>query len=97
MTPILARSATAAQATFEPDEEDEDDFDEEDGDEEDGELLTFSPVFLSPVPDFSVDDEEDDESELTVLSDFLPSDPFDEAAAGSAGSALFWLLRLSLR
>jgi hypothetical protein len=96
MTPILARSATAAQATFEPDEEDEDDFDEEDG-----ELLTFSPVFLSPVPDFSVDDEEDDESELTVLSDFLPSDPFDlpsdPFAAAAAGSALFWLERLSLR
>jgi hypothetical protein len=93
MTPILARSATAAQATFEPDEEDEDG--EDDFDEEDGELLTFSPVFLSPVPDFSVDDEEDEESELTVLSDFLPSDPFDAAAA--AGSALFWLERLSLR
>jgi hypothetical protein len=90
MTPILARSATADQATFEPDDDDEDD--EDDFDEE---LLTFSPVFLSPVPDFSVDDEEDDESELTVLSDFLPSDPFDAAAA--AGSALFWLERLSLR
>jgi hypothetical protein len=93
---MLARSATVAQATFEPDEPDEDDFDDEDeeDEDEDEELPTFSPVFLSPVPDLSVDDEDDDESELAVLSDFLPSDPFDEAAAGSA---LFWLLRLSLR
>jgi hypothetical protein len=89
MTPMLARPATAAQATFEPEE---DDLDEED--EDDGELLTFSPDFLSPVPDLSPDEEEDDESELAALSDFLPSDPFDEAAAGSA---LFWLLRLSVR
>ena len=89
MTPILARPATAAQATFEPEE---DDLDEEDSG--DGELLTFSPDFLSLVPDLSPDDEEDDESELAALSAFLPSDPFDEAAAGSV---LFWLLRLSVR
>jgi hypothetical protein len=88
MTPILARPATAAQATFEPEE---DDLDEED--EDDGELLTFSPGFLSPVPDLSPDEEEDDESELAALSAFLLSDPFDEAA----GSVLFWLLRLSVR
>jgi hypothetical protein len=84
---MLARPATAAQATFEPEEDDED----EDGEDED-ELPAFSPDFLSPVPDLSLDDE--DESELAVLSAFLPSDPFDEAAAGSA---LFWLVRLSVR
>jgi hypothetical protein len=87
---MLARSATAAQATFEPDDEDEEGEDEEDEEE----LPTFCPGFLSPVPDLSPDDEEDDESELAVLSGFLPSDPFDEAAAGSA---LFWLVRLSVR
>jgi hypothetical protein len=89
MTPMLARPATAGQATFEPEE---DDLDEED--EEDGVVLTFSPDFLSLVPDLSPDDEEEDESELAALSAFLPSDPFDEAAAGSV---LFWLLRLSVR
>jgi hypothetical protein len=104
MTPMLARSATAAQATFEPDDgedddepddgEDEEDEDDEDEDEDDEPLPTFSPGFLSPVPDLSPDDEEDDESELAALSGFLPSDPFDEAAAGSA---LFWLARLSVR
>jgi hypothetical protein len=90
---MLARPATAVQATFEP-EEDGLDEEDEDGDE----LPTFSPDFLSPVPDLSPDDEEDeedDESELAALSAFLPSDPFDEAAA--AGSVLFWLLRLSVR
>jgi hypothetical protein len=102
MTPMLARPATAAQATFEPDEEDEE---AEDEDEEDGELPTLSPDFLSPVPepvpDLSPDDEEDDESELTVLSVFLLSDPSDLLSdpfdAAAAGSALFWLERLSLR
>jgi hypothetical protein len=98
MTPMLARPATAVQATFEPEEdfEPEDDFEpeEDDEDEEDDELPTFSPDFLSPVPDLSPDDEEDNESELAALSAFLPSDPFAEAAAGSA---LFWLLRLSFR
>jgi len=90
MTPMLARPATVAQATFEPEE---DDLDEEDSG--DGELLTFSPDFLPPVPDLSPDDEEEDESELAAApSAFLPSDPFDEAAAGSV---LFWLLRLSVR
>jgi hypothetical protein len=84
---MLAGPATTAQATFEPEEDDED----EDDEDEDG-LLTFSPDFLSPVPDLSPDDE--DESGLTPLSVFLPSDPFDEAAAGSA---LFWLVRLSVR
>jgi hypothetical protein len=90
MTPRLARPATAAQATFEPEE----DFEPEEEDEEDDELPTFSPDFLSPVPDLSPDDEEEDESELAALSAFLPSDPFADAAAGSV---LFWLLRLSVR
>jgi hypothetical protein len=89
---MLARPATAAQATFEPEEDDLDEEDEED--EDDDELPTFSPDFLSEVPDLSLDDEADDESELAALSAFLPSDPFDEAAAGSA---LFWLVRLSVR
>jgi len=89
MMPMLARPATAGQATFEPEE---DDLDEEDCG--DGVVLTFSPDFLSLVPDLSPDDEEEDESELAALSAFLPSDPFDEAAAGSV---LFWLLRLSVR
>jgi hypothetical protein len=90
MTPMLARPATAAQATFEPEEDDEDEEDEDD------ELPAFSPDFLSAVPDFSPDDDEDEdeESELAALSDFLPSEPFVEAAAGSV---LFWLLRLSVR
>jgi hypothetical protein len=96
MTPILARPATAAQATFEPEEDDEpeEDFEPEEDDEEDDELPTVSPDFLSLVPDLSPDDEEDDESELAALSAFLPSDPLAEAAAGSA---VFWLLRLSVR
>jgi len=91
MTPMLARSpATAGQATFEPDEEDEDEEedDDEEDDDEDEEELTFSPDFLSPLPeDLSPDD--------VAESAFLPSeDPFDDAAAGSA---LFWLARLSVR
>jgi hypothetical protein len=88
---MLARPATAVQATFEPDEDFEPE--EDDEDEEDDELPTFSPDFLSLVPDLSPEVEED-ESELAALSAFLPSDPFDEAAAGSA---LFWLVRLSVR
>jgi hypothetical protein len=91
MTPMLARPATAAQATFEPEE---DDLAEDDLEDEDDELPAFSPDFLSPAPDLSPDDDDEDESELTVLSVFLPSDPFDEAAAGSA---LFGLVRLSVR
>jgi hypothetical protein len=79
---MLARPATVAQATFEPDED------------EDGEDPAFPPGFLSPVPDLSPDDEADDESGLAALSAFLSPDPFDEAAAGSA---LFWLVRLSVR
>jgi hypothetical protein len=95
MTPMLARPATAGQATFEPEEPEEPEEDDEDEEDED-ELLAFSPDFLSPVPDLSLDDEEDedDESELAALSDFLASEPFVEAAAGSE---LFWLVRLSFR
>ena len=51
----------------------------------------MSPDFLSLVPDLSPDEE---------LSDFLPSDPFDPfdpLADAPAGSALFWLARLSVR
>jgi hypothetical protein len=92
---MLARPATAGQATFEPEEDDED-LEDDDLEEE---LLTLSPDFLSPLLDLSPDDEEeedeDDESELAAaLSDFLPSEPFVEAAAGSE---LFWLVRLSVR
>jgi hypothetical protein len=84
---MLARSpATAGQATFEPDEEDEDE--EEDDEDEDGEELTFSPDFLSPLPEDLSPDE-------VAESAFLPSDdPFADAAAGSE---LFWLARLSVR
>jgi hypothetical protein len=89
---MLARSpATAGQATFEPDEEDEEEEeedDEEDEDDEDDEELTFSPDFLSPLP-------EDLSPEEVAESAFLLSDdPFADAAAGSE---LFWLARLSVR
>jgi hypothetical protein len=90
MTPMLARSpATAGQATFEPDEEDEDEEDdEEDEVDEDEEELTFSPDFLSPLPeDLSPD-------EVAASAFLLSDDPFADAAAGSE---LFWLARLSVR
>jgi hypothetical protein len=84
---MLARSpATAGQATFEPDEEDEEE--EEDDEDEDEEELTFSPDFLSPLPeDLSPD-------EVAESAFLLSDDPFADAAAGSA---LFWLARLSVR
>jgi len=84
MTPMLARSpATAGQATFEPDEEDE-----EEEDDEDEEELTFSPDFLSPLPEGLSPDE------VAESAFLLSDDPFADAAAGSA---LFWLARLSVR
>jgi hypothetical protein len=93
---MLARSpATAGQATFEPDEEDEEDDEEDeddpDEDDEDEAEPAFSPAFLSPLPeDLSLDE--------VAVSAFLPSllsdDPFADAAAGSA---LFWVARLSVR
>ena len=87
MTPMLARSpATAGQATFEPDEEDEEE--DDDDEEEDEEELTFSPDFLSPLPeDLSPD-------EVAESAFLLSDDPFADAAAGSE---LFWLARLSVR
>jgi hypothetical protein len=97
---MLARSATAGQATFEPDEEDEDVDEEEEEDPEpepEDELETVS--FLSLLPPLSPEDlsPEDlsfeEESELE-LSDFLPSEPF---ADDVAGSELFWAARLSVR
>jgi hypothetical protein len=90
---MLARfPATAGQATFEPDEEDEDEEEEEeDDDDEDEEELTFSPDFLSPLPeDFSLDEVAASAFLLSLLSD----DPFADAGAGSE---LFWLARLSVR
>jgi hypothetical protein len=88
---MLARSpATAGQATFEPDEEDEDEEedDEEPDEDEDEEELTFSPDFLSPLPeDLSPD-------EVAESAFLLSDDPFDDAAAVSE---LFWLARLSVR
>jgi hypothetical protein len=87
---MLARSpATAGQATFEPDEEDEDEEeDDEEDDDEDEEELTFSPDFLSPLPeDLSPD-------EVAESAFLLSDDPFDDAAAVSE---LFWLSRLSVR
>ena len=89
MTPMLARSpATAGQATFEPDEDEEEEEDDDEDDEEDGDEPAFSPDFLSPLlEDLSLDE--------VVASAFLLSDePFAEAPAGSE---LFWLARLSVR
>jgi hypothetical protein len=97
---MLARSATAGQATFEPDEEDVDDEDDDEDDPEpepEDELETVS--FLSLLPPLSPEDlsPEDlsfeEESELE-LSDFLPSEPFADEVAGSE---LFWAARLSVR
>jgi hypothetical protein len=86
---MLARSpATAGQATFEPDEEDEDEEDDEVDEDEEEEELTFSPDFLSPLPeDLSPD-------EVAASAFLLSDDPFADAAAGSE---LFWLARLSVR
>jgi hypothetical protein len=94
---MLARSATAGQATFEPDEEDEDVDEEEEEDPEpepEDELETVS--FLPPLSPEDLSPEDlsfEEESELD-LSDFLPSEPF---ADDVAGSALFWAARLSVR
>jgi hypothetical protein len=85
MTPMLARSATAGQATFEPDEVE----DEEPDDEDDESLLTFSEAFLSLLPDLSPD-----ESALGALSGCLVSEPFGEALAASES---FCAARLSVR
>jgi hypothetical protein len=92
---MLARSATAGQATFEPDEPDEDEEDDPE-DEEDDELLpAFSPDFLPPLAEDLSPDEDEAESPFdAAVSDFLPSDPLAEAAAGSG---LFGLERLSVR
>jgi hypothetical protein len=85
---MLARSpATAGQATFEPDEEDEDE-EEDDEDDEDEEELTFSPDFLSPLPEGLSPDE------VAESAFLLSDDPFADAAAVSE---LFWLARLSVR
>jgi len=75
------------QATFEPDDDVEP---EEDGDLDEEPLPTASPDFLSLLPELSPEEE----SALEVLSDFFPSDPLADAAAGSAP---FWPLRLSFR
>src|SRR5262249_2811640 len=83
MTPMLARPATAGQATFEPEDEDD-----EESQEDDLPLPASSPCFLSLFLELSPEEE----SELEVLSDFLLSDPLADEAAGS-----FWLLRLSVR
>jgi len=102
MTPMLARPATAVQATFEPDEDEpdedepedaepdeEEEADEPDEEDEDDELPTLSPDFLSPAADLSLDEE---------VSGFFPSeDPFEPLAEAPAGSLLFWLARLSVR
>jgi hypothetical protein len=83
-----ARSVTARQATFEPDEDE----DEDEEPEEDDPLEAVSPAFLSLLLVLSADDPaEEEESVFEVVSDFLPSEPFAEAAAGSE------LLRLSVR
>jgi len=81
---MLARSATAGQATFEPDEDED-----EDEEPDDEPLPTVSPDFLSLLPDLSAD-----ESALEAPSDFLASEPFDEALAASES---FCAARLSVR
>jgi hypothetical protein len=110
---MLARSATAGQATFEPDEdEDEEPDDEEDeepddeepddeepddeepddeelGDEDEEPLPTVSEAFLPLLPGLSPD-----ESALDAPSDFLASEPLDEALAASES---FCAARLSVR
>jgi hypothetical protein len=95
---MLARSATAGQATFEPDEEDDEEEEEEDEEEPEpepeDELETVS--FLSLLPDLSPEAPEDlspedlspedlspEPEEEPELSDFLPSEPFADAVAGS--------------
>jgi hypothetical protein len=84
---MLARAATAGQATLEPDDvELEEDLDED--------LPAESPDFLSLLPELSLEPEPEPESELEVLSDFLLSDPLADVLAGSS---LFWLPRLSVR
>jgi hypothetical protein len=99
---MLARPATAGQATFEPDEdEDEEPDDEEDeepddeepddeelGDEDEEPLPTVSEAFLPLLPGLSPD-----ESALDAPSDFLASEPLDEALAASESCAA----RLSVR
>jgi hypothetical protein len=100
---MLARSATAGQATFEPDEEDDDDEEEDEEEPEpepEDELETVS--FLSLLPGLSPEAPEDlspealsfEPEEEPELSDFLPSEPFADAVAGSE---LFWAARLSVR
>jgi hypothetical protein len=84
---MLARSATAGQATFEPDEDEEEEDDDEEPDDEP--LPTVSPDFLSLLPDLSPD-----ESAPEAPSDFLVSESFDEALAASE---LFCAARLSVR
>jgi hypothetical protein len=105
---MLARPATAGQATFEPDEdEDEEPDDEEDeepddeepddeepddeelGDEDEEPLPTVSEAFLPLLPGLSPD-----ESALDAPSDFLASEPLDEALAASES---FCAARLSVR
>jgi hypothetical protein len=98
---MLARSATAGQATFEPDEEDDEEEEEDEEEPEpepEDELETVS--FLSLLPDLSPEAPEDLSPEALSpepeeeLSDFLPSEPFADAVAGSE---LFWAARLSVR
>jgi hypothetical protein len=86
---MLARSATAGQATFEPDEDEDEELDEEDEEEDEEPLPTFSEAFLSLLPDLSPD-----ESALGAPSGFLASEPFGEALAASES---FCAARLSVR
>jgi hypothetical protein len=100
---MLARPATAGQATFEPDEDedeepddeedeepdDEEPDDEEPDDEDEEPLPTVSEAFLPLLPGLSPD-----ESALDAPSDFLASEPLDEALAASES---FCAARLSVR
>jgi hypothetical protein len=88
----LARSTTAGQATFEPDEDEELGPDEEEEPEDDADEDEPLPAFLS-LPLSPLPSEDDPESGLE-LEPPSPDFPFDEATAGSAP---FWPLRLSVR
>jgi hypothetical protein len=85
MTPILADSATAGQATFEPDDDDDDEPDED---------FPDSPLFPLDEPEEPEDSEPLllDESDLDELSELLRDLSFEPSAAGTVEP-----LRLSVR
>jgi hypothetical protein len=98
MTPMLARPATAGQATFEPEDDPEDDDEPDDEDE------------LDDDPDLDEEDDAEDAGVLAVSLDFLSaglspevSEPLDVLFSLESGldplAGLLWSgpLRLSVR